>query len=215
MRLEHPWGLAALSAVVVLVALYLYDRRRRTIPVGTLFLWQQIVSSTQQRQRFLPDTLFFAQLAVVLVFVTAFARPVVDTPPGPDAGAALALVLDVSASMQTAEADGPRFETARARALALVAEIDAGADVTVITAGSRPNVALPWTNDRARIRAALEALTPLDTPTDLASAMELAGSRTARSRSSASARANCAAPRPATKYPRRMRPASSSARRTG
>jgi hypothetical protein len=174
MRLDHPWGLAALGAVAVLIALYLYDRRRRTIPVGTLFLWQQIVSPQHQRQRFLPDGLFFAQLAVVLAFVAAHVRPIADTPPGPDAGAALALVLDVSASMQTAEPDGPRFETVRKRALALVAESDASADVTVIAAGSRPAVALPWTNDRARVRAALEALTPLDTPTDLASAMELA-----------------------------------------
>lgn len=174
MRLEYPAGLAALGAVVVLIALYLYDRRRRTIPVGTLFLWQQIVSPQHQRQRFLPDALFFAQLAVVLALVAAFVRPVVDAPPGPDAGAALALVLDVSASMQTVESDGPRFETVRERALALVAESDASADVTVVTAGSRPTVVLPWTNDRARVRAALEALTPLDTPTDLASAMELA-----------------------------------------
>ncbi len=174
MRLEHPYGLGALAAVAVLVVLYLYDRRRRTIPVGTLFLWQQIVSPPRQRERFLPDALFFAQLAVVLALVAAYVRPVVDAPPGPGAGTALALVLDVSASMQTDEGDGTRFDAVRARALALVAETDASAEVTVIAAGSRPTVALPWTEDRARVRSVLEALTPLDVPTDLASAMELA-----------------------------------------
>ena len=32
--------MSALAAVAVLVLLYRYDRWRRTIPVGTLFLWQ-------------------------------------------------------------------------------------------------------------------------------------------------------------------------------
>lgn len=181
MRLEHPYGLGALAAVAVLVVLYLFDRRRRPIPVGTLFLWQEIVSPPRERQRFLPDPLFFAQLAVVLALVAAFVKPVLDTPPTPGAGASLLLVLDVSASMQTTERQGTRFDAARERAHALVAESAATSDVMVVTAGSRPLVALPWTQERARVRATLETLTPLDTPTDLGSALELArGIATAR-----------------------------------
>src|SRR5438128_2012056 len=38
----NPTGALALLAVGALVVLYLFDRRRRVIPVATLFLWRQI-----------------------------------------------------------------------------------------------------------------------------------------------------------------------------
>jgi hypothetical protein len=174
MRLDHPLGLVALAAIAVLVLLYLYDRRRRTIPVGTLFLWQQIASAPRERERFRPDLLFFAQLALLLALIGAYVRPVVEGPSAPPTGAPLVVVLDVSASMQAVESDGSRFESARRRAGARIAEVDANDDVLLVTAGARPRVALPWTSDRASIRAALEALAPSDTPTDLGPAIELA-----------------------------------------
>ncbi len=174
MRLDHPAGLGALAAVAVLAILYLYDRRRRSIPVGTLFLWQQVESPPSERERFRPDRLFFAQLLVVLVLVAAYVRPVREGAAAPPVGAPLVIVLDVSASMQAKEDDGTRFDAARRRALARVGNVASGDDVMIVTAAARPRVALGWTDDRARIRAALEALAPTDTPTDLAPALELA-----------------------------------------
>jgi hypothetical protein len=176
MRLDHPHGLAALAAIAVLVLLYLHDRRRRTIPVGTLFLWQRIASPTRerQRQRFRPDPLFLAQLALLSTLIAAYVRPVLEGVPPPAAGASLLVVLDVSASMQTVENGGSRFEEARRRVHARIAELAAGDDVMIVTAGARPAVALGWTNDRTGTRAALEALAPRDTPTDLGPALELA-----------------------------------------
>lgn len=174
MRLDHPAGLGALAAVAVLVVLYLYDRRRRTIPVGNVFLWARVESPPRERERFRPDRLFFAQLLVVLALVAAYVRPVLEGAAPPAAGAPLVIVLDASASMQTREEDGTRFEEARKRALARAAEVSGNDEVMILTAADRPRVALPWTNDRAHVRATLEALAPLDTPTDLGPALELA-----------------------------------------
>jgi hypothetical protein len=174
MRLDHPTGLVALAAVAVLVVLYLYDRRRRTIPVGTLFLWQQVESPPRERQRFRPDAVFFAQLLLLLTLIAAYVEPVLEDAGAPTVNGALVVVLDVSASMQTQEGDGSRFETARRRALAAVAEVAPNDEVMVVAAGNRPRVALGWSSDRASVRAALEALAPIDTPTDLAPALELA-----------------------------------------
>jgi hypothetical protein len=175
-RLAQPNGLAALLAVAVLIVLYLYDRRRRRIPVGTLFLWEQVTSATDDRRRWRPDALFLAQLAVVLALVATYVQPMLEAPPTPGGGVPLVLVLDVSASMQTVERDDSRFEIARRRALARVDASDAAGDVMVVSAGSRPAVALPWTRDRARVRAALESLAALDTPGELAPAVALARS---------------------------------------
>jgi len=173
-RLGNPAGLAALGAVAVLVVLYLYDRRRRTIPVGNLFLWQRVESPPRERERFRPDRLFFAQLAIVLALVAAYVRPVLERAAPPAPGAPLVLVLDVSASMQTREDDGTRFAEARGRALARVGEAAADDEVMILTAATRPRVVLDWSRDRARVRASLEALAPTDAPTDLAPALELA-----------------------------------------
>lgn len=174
MRLDHPAGLGALAAVAVLVVLYLYDRRRRTIPVGNVFLWTRVESPPRERERFRPDLLFFAQLLVVLALVAAYARPVLEGIAPPPAGTPLMLVIDASASMQTKEEDGTRFESVRRRALARAAEVAGDDEVMILTAADRPRIALRWTSDRSRIRAALEALAAFDSPTDLGPALELA-----------------------------------------
>ena len=84
-------------------------------------------------------------------------------------------VLDVSASMQAEEGDGSRFETARRARPRAVAEV---ARERRRACSSRPGRVrasrCAWTSDRASVRAALEALAPRDTPTDLGPALELA-----------------------------------------
>ena len=42
----NPLGAAALVAVAALIALHLWDRRRRVVPVSTLFLWRRIHAAT-------------------------------------------------------------------------------------------------------------------------------------------------------------------------
>src|SRR5207247_10177522 len=86
----------------------------------------------------------------------------------------LLVVLDVSASMQAREDGGTRFELARRRARGLVAQLLTGDEVMLVTAAERAHVVLAWTVDHARAQDRLEALEPLDTPTNLAAALELA-----------------------------------------
>jgi len=171
--LANPAGAAALLAVAVLIALWLWERRRRVIPVGALFLWERVPPQPLERRRFRPDLIFLLQLAALLALCGAYVAPYLQAPPV-RASARTALVLDVSASMQAREADGrTRFATARARAARLLDDAGDG-EFLVVTAAARARVALPWTRDVARARATLDALAPLDTPTNLAPAVELA-----------------------------------------
>src|SRR5439155_26928321 len=83
--------------------------------------------------------------------------------------------------MQAREEGGTRFELARRRGRALVAQLLTGDEVMLVTAAERAHVLLAWTAYHARAQDRLEALEPLDTPTDLAAALELAlGERRAR-----------------------------------
>ncbi|HYV57675.1 MAG TPA: VWA domain-containing protein, partial [Candidatus Nitrosopolaris sp.] len=170
----NPAGALAFGAVAVLVALYLLDRRRRPIPVGTLFLWRQITPRRIERQRFRTDLLFLLQLLLLLALAIGYLRPYFEGGSVTTSGTSLVLVLDVSASMQTRETDGTRFDLVRRRARALVTRLADGEEVMLVTAGARARVAVPWTADHARMQDRLETLEPLDTPTDLAPAVELA-----------------------------------------
>src|SRR5439155_24844135 len=60
------------------------------------------------------------------------------------------------------------------RARSLVAQLLTGDEEMLVTAAEREHVDLAWTVDHARAQDRLEALEPLDTPTNLAAALELA-----------------------------------------
>lgn len=169
----NPAGALTLAAIAVLVALYLLDRRRTIVAVGTLFLWQRVPAAVLERRRFRVDPLFLLQLALLLALIAGYLRPYLETAT-PPSGGALVLVLDGSASMQARESGGSRFDLARRRARSLLDELAPGDEAMMIAAADRPHVAARWTSDRAALRARLEALEPLDTPTNLTPALELA-----------------------------------------
>src|SRR5207253_432387 len=130
----NPTGALALLAVGALVVLYLWDRRRRVVPVATLFLWRQIPARALERRRFRPDLLFLAQLAILLALLGGYLRPFVEqaTPAGDRVR--LLVVLDTSASMQAREVGGTRFELVRRRARTLVAQLIGGDEVMLVAA---------------------------------------------------------------------------------
>jgi hypothetical protein len=165
----EPLGAAGLLAVAALVLLHVRARRRRPVPVGTLFLWRRL-PATVTPSRFRADLLFAVRAALLLALTGALLRPALEAPLRTDGGA-LVLVLDVSASMQAHEPGGTRFDLARRRAAALAAD---ATDVLVVAAADRGRVLLRWTADAAAVRRELETATPLDLPTRLAPALGLA-----------------------------------------
>jgi hypothetical protein len=169
----NPGGAFALAAVAALIALHLRQRRHRTIPVSTMFLWRQVPSEVVGRRRLRTSLLFFLQLALLLALVAGYLRPYREAG-GTATGQSLLLVLDASASMQTREAGGTRFELARRRARQLVAELAPGGATMIVVASDGAHVALGWTADDTRVRRRLEELEALDTPTNLAPALRLA-----------------------------------------
>lgn len=180
MGVANPAGAFALAAVAVLILLTLFQRRTRVRRVSSLLLWRQLRAAPVERRRFRVDPLFLLQLAMLLALIGGYVRPYLAGPVDPTSGTALVAVLDCSASMQTREDDGSRFALARTRLDAVLAALPSGSPVMLVTAAERPHVALRWTSDAVRVGAALDAVTPVDTPTRLAPAVELAIGAAAR-----------------------------------
>src|SRR5262249_36360487 len=171
--LANPLGLLTLASVAVLITLTRLRRRSRVTAVSSLLLWKHLPARPVERQRFRPDLLFVLRLLLLLALVGGYALPWLGHP-GTGTAAGLAVVLDASASMQVREAGGTRFALARRRLDELIGSLPDGAPVLLVAAADRPRVVLRWSADRQRLAERLAALEPLDTPTAIAPAVELA-----------------------------------------
>lgn len=174
MGLANPWGLLALGALGVLVWLHRRTRRRRDVVAGTLFLWREVPPAPFEPRRVRLDPSFLLQAAILVALAGALVRPWIAGDGLVVPGRRLCLVLDVSASMQTLETGGLRFDRARARARSLVDALGGTDEVMLIAAGRRPAVLVRWTTDHVLVRQRLEALAARDTSGTLAPAVDLA-----------------------------------------
>ncbi len=104
---------------------------------------------------YLPAALFLAALAALVV---ALARPVVAWPAA--RGWPVALVIDVSRSMEEMDIPPSRIEAAKAAAADFVRGLPRSTPAAVITFGNYASVVVPLTTDRARL---LEGIMHLST----------------------------------------------------
>jgi hypothetical protein len=167
-----PTGLAALAVVVPLVLLYLVrpDPERVVLPTFR-FLTEE--AGRERTNPFLArlrrSLLLLLQVATVAALALALASPYVLVAEEETVSETV-LVVDASASMQTATGDGTRF----GRAVATAREELTGA-TTVVVAGAEARVALR-AGTRTEAERTLDALEPTGAPGDLATAVRTATS---------------------------------------
>ena len=112
-----PLALIGLVSLPIIVAFYMLRLRRRDLPVGSTFLWQQLIRDVEanapwQRLRF--SWLLLLQLLIAAIVVLAAARPFSATTT--DLAANVVLIVDTSASMAAERGRrGPNGAGARAR----------------------------------------------------------------------------------------------------
>lgn len=161
-----PAFLALLAALPLVVWWHVRRLRQRPRPVSALFLWDEARRSAASRRRWRPTWSLLLQLLAVTAAALALAQPSLRRAGPPD----LVVVLDAGARMQAVDPEGTRL--ARARAAVLELAEDAGA-VALVRAGAQPELALPFTADRAALRAALDAFEAVDATVDAAAALDL------------------------------------------
>ncbi|HEX9635765.1 MAG TPA: BatA and WFA domain-containing protein [Candidatus Limnocylindria bacterium] len=176
-----PLALIGLVSLPIIVAYYMLRLRRRDVPVGSTFLWQQLVRDVEanapwQRLRF--SWLLLLQLLIALVAVIAAARPFVTV--SSDLAGNVVLIVDTSASMRARDPEGDRIDLARAAARQVVADLPEGGRVTVVAADDSAHVLVSETDDRAAALAAIEGIEATELPGDLTDAFALASALAAR-----------------------------------
>jgi Ca-activated chloride channel family protein len=176
-----PLALIGLIGLPIIVAFYMLRLRRRDVPVGSTFLWQQLVRDVEanapwQRLRF--SWLLLLQLLIAAIVVAAAARPF--TASVSDLAANVVLIVDTSASMASHTADEDRMAEARARATDVVGRLPDSGRITVVAAADSASVLVSETDDRDAALEAIETIDATQLTGDLTDAFALASALAAR-----------------------------------
>jgi hypothetical protein len=176
-----PLALIGLISLPIIVAFYMLRLRRRDLPVGSTFLWQQLVRDVEanapwQRLRF--SWLLLVQLLIAAIVVMAATRPFSTAES--DLAANVVLIVDTSASMSTRTDDEDRAELARARARDVVERLPQGGRITVVAAADSATVMVSETDDNDAALEAIGRIGPTQLEGDLTDAFALSSALAAR-----------------------------------
>jgi len=163
MPFQNPLALLGLLSIIPLIIVYLIRPKPKEIPFSSnLFLREGEAERSAVLSRLVSDPLFWVQLLVLLSLSVAAAGPY--TVSTGMAGSHLAIVLDVSASMEASFPEALRLAGTY---------LDDYERITIVMADSIPKAALQ-DGSSAQARDVLAGLTPRAVSTDLSAAMQLA-----------------------------------------
>ncbi len=175
------WWLAA--AIPAITILYFLKLRRQSQVISSTLLWRRSVYDLRVNapiQMIRRNLLLLLQLLVICLVILGMARPFTKLRRA--TGRKLALVIDCSASMGTRDEIGgkTRLEAAKEEALRIIDNLgvakESGGDDTmcVILAAERALPLCPLTDNKTRLRQAVQSIQLRDTQTDMAKALRMA-----------------------------------------
>src|SRR5436190_1334528 len=139
---DHPIMLAGLGGAVIPLVLHLLGRARyRSVEWGAMmFLDEQLAGPRVRLAAHVKEWVLLAlRMGMVALLAIALARPVVTAPDIAGEGrVTAAIVLDRSASMGIEDNGIPRIEAARQTVVRILAGLNRGDQVGLITAGDPP-----------------------------------------------------------------------------
>ncbi|MEM9065567.1 MAG: BatA and WFA domain-containing protein [Planctomycetota bacterium] len=179
-------GLVAVIAVPTLVILYFLKLRRRDVTVSSTLLWKKAIEDMRADapfQKLRRNILLLLQLLALAVLCLALAQPVWDA--GGGESRRHIIMIDRSASMNATDGDeqgSTRLSRAIGEARRLVEGFrDPGPlgtsradEAMLIVFDASAEVREQFTTNRAVLLAALERITPTDSPGDVEDAFRLA-----------------------------------------
>lgn len=176
-----PLALIGLLILPLIIAFYMLRLRRRDVPVGSTFLWQQLIRDVEanapwQRLRF--SWLLLIQLLIAALVVLAAARPFSSA--SSELSGNVVLIVDTSASMGAVDPVGPRIALARQAAHRVVSRLPEGGRITVVASDESAHVLVSETDDRAAADSAIDRIGATQLPGDLTDAFALASALAAR-----------------------------------
>jgi hypothetical protein len=158
---SDPIWLAALPpALLTITILYFLKLKRREMVVSSTFLWQQAIQDLRVNspfQKLRMNLLLFLQLLIASLIILTLAKP--RAAMGVAEARDLIILIDRSASMGTADADGEtRLKRVIGEASRLVEDMTSNDRAILIAFDEKPEIMASLSNDKRRLRNILNTL---------------------------------------------------------
>jgi len=170
----NPGLLLGAAAAAVPIVLHLLNRRRvREIRFSDLRFLEEVQVQRSRSLGLHRLLLLLLRVLAILLIALAVARPrLAGLAPGEAGDVSMLVVLDASASMQTAGEAGTRFAAAVDYAATTAADLAGGGEIQVLLADDEPRAVFgDWTRGGTGAAGALRELAPADGGFDLAAAL--------------------------------------------
>ncbi|MEE9605348.1 MAG: VWA domain-containing protein [Candidatus Scalindua sp.] len=164
-------GYLALISLVVLI--YFFSKKKNVIEVPSIIPWKVLKEDVVRSRLFKVDLLFLLQILALLLLVFFLTRPYLRSSIINISGKNIILIIDSSASMQTSEDDGSRFDQAKSQALKMISNLNQWDKMMAISASSSSEIISEFTNDKHKLDKAINKLRPKDTGTNLEESLSL------------------------------------------
>jgi len=170
------WQWAILAAIPpAIILLYFLKLKRQPLEVPSTYLWHKSIEDLHVNsiwQRLRRNLLLFLQLLLLVLIILALLQP--SWKGRQLTGERFIFLVDNSASMQTTDVGTSRLEEAKAKAGELIDRMKSGDVGMLVSFSDSARVEQMFTDDRHRLRRALDAIRPTQRSTSLLEALRVA-----------------------------------------
>ncbi len=162
-----------LSLISLVVLIYFFSKKKNVVEVPSIIPWKVLREDVVRSRFFKVDLLFLLQMLLLLLLIFFLTRPYLKSSIINISGKNIILVIDSSASMQTSEDNGSRFDQAKSQALKMVSKMNQWDKMMVISAYSSSKIVCNFTDDKSELNKIVSGLRPKDTGTNLEEGVSL------------------------------------------
>lgn len=166
-------ALGYLASISLVVLIYFFSKKKNVIEVPSIIPWKVLKEDVVRSRLFKVDLLFLLQILALLLLIFFLARPYLRSSIINISGKNVILIIDSSASMQTSEDGGSRFDQAKSQALKMISNLNQWDKMMAISASSSSEIISEFTNDKHKLNKAINKLRPKDTGTNLEESLSL------------------------------------------
>lgn len=167
----YPLGLLGLTAIPIVILIYLLRSRYKAKNVSSTFIWKRARVKRRIPLNFIMSLLLILQILIVVAASFAIARPTIEPLKTEDE----IIILDASASMLATVDGETRFDAAKKKIEKAADEIGDNHRMTLILAGEEAVKVITRTKDKGEFLTALRPVECTMNGSNMDKALELAG----------------------------------------
>lgn len=177
MTFLYPIAFLFSAIIPIIILMYLLKLKRKKTDVPSSMLWRRSIKDLVANapfQKLRNNLLMYLQILALILLIFALAKPYLNL--ASIKGKSYILLIDKSASMQSDEKSGTRFELAVKEALKLINNLKKNEKMMLIAFDDNAEILKTATGDKLALRSALAGVKPSDSLTDVKEALLIAGS---------------------------------------